>query len=68
MTAQEVRSEWRKSSYSGSGGSNCLEWCARPDGRVAVRDSTCPEKGTLLFTAAAWSAFVIAVKGGEFRW
>ena len=68
MKPHHAPHEWRKSSYSGSGGSNCLEWRCPGDGWVAVRDSTQPEDAVLHFTPAAWRAFVDAVKAGEFAW
>ena len=57
---------WRKSSYSGSTGGNCVE--AAPGfvaGVVPVRDSKDPHGPALLFTAAAFASFVSAVKSGD---
>jgi hypothetical protein len=56
---------WAKSSYSGTEGSNCLEW-QFSDGDVAVRDSKNPHIGAFTFTPGAWSAFIEAAKAGEF--
>ncbi len=45
---------WRKSSYSGSGGTgggNCVEIAVRPNGFV-VRDSKNPAGGTVVVTRA----------------
>lgn len=53
--------KWVKSSFSGNGGDNCLEWAPAhaPTTRlVPVRDSKTPEGPFLLLTPAAWSAFV----------
>ncbi len=58
---------WRKSSHSGGNGGNCVE--AAPGflpGAVPVRDSKDPEGPALLFDADAFTAFVTAVKAGEF--
>ncbi len=58
---------WRKSSHSGGDGGNCVE--AAPGflpGAVPVRDSKDPEGPALLFDADAFTAFVTAVKAGEF--
>jgi hypothetical protein len=55
---------WRKSSYSG-GGNQCVE-VAAVDGACAVRDSKNPAAGHLAFSAAAWEAFLAAVKGGSY--
>ena len=57
---------WRKSSYSGSNGGDCIE--AAPGfvhDLVPVRDSKDPQGPALLFTSAAFSAFVAAVKAGD---
>lgn len=57
---------WRKSSYSGNQGGNCVEVADLPDGGMAVRDSKDPEGSTLVFTPAEWAAFTAGVKDGEF--
>ena len=47
---------WRKSSYSGNGGSDCVEVAAAD--RVLVRDSKQNRAGPVLhFTPAAWRRF-----------
>jgi hypothetical protein len=48
---------WRKSSYSGTNGGNCVE-VAGGAGDVAVRDSKDRDGGRLAVTAAAWRAFM----------
>jgi Domain of unknown function (DUF397) len=54
---------WRKSSYSGSNGGNCIEVAAT--GRaVAVRDSKDPGGTKLAVTAATWTAFTSLLKSG----
>jgi Domain of unknown function (DUF397) len=58
-------SEWFKSSYSGQNGS-CVEARFRADGDVDLRDSKDPEGPSYTFPAAAWTAFVAAVKSGRF--
>src|SRR5579871_6028530 len=51
---------WRKSSYSGNGGGNCVEVAV--DGRVMVRDSR-DRAGTVLgFPSAVWRKFADQVK------
>lgn len=44
--------KWRKSSYSGSNGGECVELAGLP-GTVAVRDSKDPEGPVLLLSRAA---------------
>lgn len=65
ITAESLRgADWFKSSYSNDQGGNCVEG-ARLAGRVmAVRDTKAPERGSFLFPAAAWTAFLEEVKDG----
>lgn len=49
--------DWRKSSYSGANGGNCVE-VADHARVVLVRDTTDRDSGTLAFTAEAWQAFL----------
>ena len=58
---------WRKSSYSGGNGGDCVEVAQLPDGSHAVRDTKDHGHGpTLRFTAGEWAAFTAAVRTGEF--
>ena len=54
---------WRKSSYSGNSGGNCVEvgYAAH---LIAVRDSKDPEGPRLAFVREAWEAFAATVKTG----
>ena len=52
---------WRKSSYSGQSGGNCVE-VADDDSRVLVRDTKDRAGPTLRFTADAWKAFAKELK------
>jgi hypothetical protein len=52
---------WRKSSYSGNGGSNCVEVGNEPR-RVLVRDTTDRSGPVLLLSPAAWRVFADRVK------
>ncbi len=52
---------WRKASYSGNGGGNCVEVATVP-GSVAVRDTANRDGGTLAFTADAWQTFTDRLK------
>ena len=51
---------WRKSSYSGNGGGNCVEVATH--GRVLVRDSQDRAGTVLRFPPAAWRRFADQVK------
>jgi hypothetical protein len=53
---ESTRMMWRKSTYSDSGGENCVE-TASEAGVVLVRDTTNRGGGTLCFDAAAWAKF-----------
>jgi Domain of unknown function (DUF397) len=57
---------WRKSSYSGSSGGNCVEVAQFPASAIAMRDSKDPDGPRLVFTPDEWQAFVAGVKAGEF--
>jgi hypothetical protein len=52
---------WRKASYSGNGGGNCVEVAGVASG-VAVRDTQDRGGQALAFTAAAWQAFTGALR------
>jgi hypothetical protein len=56
---------WRKSSYSAGGDANCVEIGHGIPTVVPVRDSKDPHGPALLFSPAAWTAFVTAVKEGD---
>ena len=56
---------WRKSSFSGSQGGNCVE-VAGHDGMILVRDTKDHGDGRVhRFTPASWRAFVAAVRNRE---
>ena len=58
---------WRKSSYSGNDGGDCIEAALGfLPGAVPVRDSKDPQGPALIFDTDAFTAFVTAVKAGEF--
>jgi hypothetical protein len=57
-----TRADWRKSSYSGTNGGNCVEIARNLPGVVAVRDSKDPGGPALAFTPADWEAFTAALK------
>ena len=61
-----IDQRWRKSSYSGNGGGNCVEVASMAGGGFAVRDSKDPDGPRLMFTAAEWAAFTAGVRDGEF--
>lgn len=57
---------WRKSSYSGNGGGNCVEVGQHGDGTVLVRDTKNNGSGPVhRYTRAGWHAFLARVRNGE---
>ncbi|MFJ8623426.1 DUF397 domain-containing protein [Kitasatospora sp. NPDC093550] len=57
---------WRKSSYSGGTGGQCIEVADGFDAITPVRDSKDPSGPALVFSSTAWQSFVTAVRTGEF--
>jgi hypothetical protein len=58
--------EWRKSSYSGSNGGNCVEVATNLPGVIAVRDSKNPAGPNLAVSPAVWRSLLNAVRTGQF--
>jgi hypothetical protein len=57
---------WRKSTFSGSNGGNCVEVAYR-DGYLLVRDTKDHGHGPILrYTPVEWRAFVAGIRSGEF--
>ncbi|MCW7554825.1 DUF397 domain-containing protein [Endozoicomonas gorgoniicola] len=44
----------------------CVAVAISPEKEVAVRQSSDPDKVTLVFSSAEWDAFIKGVKNGEF--
>jgi hypothetical protein len=61
----QIAPRWRKSSYSGNGGSDCVEVARNLPRVVAVRDSKNPAGPALTVAAAGWRNFVGEVKAGR---
>jgi hypothetical protein len=56
---------WRKSSYSGGNGGDCVEVAVLASGRRAVRDSKDPAGPALAFSPAEWRAFTARLRAGH---
>jgi Domain of unknown function (DUF397) len=56
---------WRKSSYSGSNGGNCVEVAMLPEDSRALRDSKDPHGPNLTFSRDEWRTFTSSIKRGE---
>ncbi|MEU4202042.1 DUF397 domain-containing protein [Streptomyces sp. NPDC026294] len=68
MTTDSRPLIWRKSSYSGNGGT-CVEWApaqATTTGIVPVRDSKDPSGPALSVPSRSFVEFIAGVKGGAF--
>jgi hypothetical protein len=52
---------WRKASYSGNGGNDCVEVGQGTDA-VAVRDTKDHDGATLSVPAGAWASFTASLK------
>ena len=64
MESEGIGATWRKSTYSGSDGGNCIE-TGSASGAVYVRDTKQHGRGPVLtFPAGAWASFAETVKGG----
>ncbi|HEX3923975.1 MAG TPA: DUF397 domain-containing protein [Streptosporangiaceae bacterium] len=61
-----TKPRWRKSSYSGNGGSDCVEVASNLPGIVAVRDSKDRSGPQLAVPDQTWSQFTEAIKHGTF--
>ena len=52
---------WRKSSYSGASGNDCVE-VANSDSAVVVRDTTDRDGALLTVDVAAWGQFTASLR------
>jgi hypothetical protein len=57
---------WRKSTFSGNGGAECVEVADGLPGVLAVRDSKDPEGPMLAVQPCDWYVFTRAVKAGRY--
>lgn len=66
MDTSLSRAVWHKSSYSNGSGGDCVEVARNLPRIVAVRDSKDRSGPRLAVSQQAWSAFLQAIKHGEF--
>ncbi len=57
---QPLSTLWRKSSYSGNGGQNCVEVAG--DGAILIRDTRNRDGVTLSVPAEAWANFTASLR------
>ena len=65
MNTDLAGARWRKSSYSGGSGGNCVEVATNLPGLVTVRDSKNPGAPALLLIPAQWRAFTATLRAGH---
>jgi hypothetical protein len=53
--------DWRKSSYSGANGGNCVE-AATGNAVILIRDTADRDTTVLAFSAQAWQDFTAALR------
>jgi hypothetical protein len=58
---EDTVGRWRKSSYSGNGGSSCVE-TASTDRSVMVRDSKLDDSPVITISADGWRRFTERLK------
>jgi len=58
----QIAPTWRKASYSGNGGGDCVEVARNLPGEIAVRDSKDPHGPVLTIESAMWRDFIADVK------
>jgi hypothetical protein len=58
--------QWRRSTYTGSNGGNCVEVADNLPGVIAVRDSKDRSGPVLTFAPTQWKIFTTGVRDGEF--
>jgi len=64
MESADLERTWRKSSYSGNGGGNCVE-TASDSGVILVRDTKDHTIPALTFSADVWAGFTATVKSAD---
>jgi hypothetical protein len=62
VTREPADAQWRKSSFSGGDGSNCVEVARLSGGGRGVRDSKDHSLIPLVVTPAEWAVFLDHVK------
>jgi hypothetical protein len=58
--------DWRTSTFSGGNGESCVEVAFLPGGGTALRDTKNRTLAAHRYPAATWTAFLTAVRSGEF--
>ena len=62
----QKKQEWRKSSFSATGGQNCV-LVRFAEGMAQVRDSKVVDGPVLVFNRQEWEMFLLGAFAGEFE-
>ncbi|MEU6720410.1 DUF397 domain-containing protein [Nonomuraea sp. NPDC046802] len=57
---------WRKASYSGANGGDCIEVAPLSGDRIGIRDTERPDLAPWVVRGGVFRAFVAGAKDGEF--
>lgn len=63
---QQRAPHWRKSSFSGAQGGQCVEIADVPRAKL-IRDSKRPDGAVLRFSRSEWASFLASVRSGDVR-
>ena len=55
--------DWKRASFCGGGGNNCVEVAVRDDGSIAIRDSVYPTR-IIETSKAALATFIADLRAG----
>jgi hypothetical protein len=58
----QIEPLWLKSTYSGNGGSDCVEVARNLPSVVAVRDSKNPDGPVLVVSQDGWASFITSLR------
>jgi hypothetical protein len=61
----QIEPRWRKSSYSGNGGGDCVEVARNLPGVVVIRDSKDPHGPVLIISRNEWARFIFDLRAGD---
>jgi hypothetical protein len=66
LAAELKTAQWRKSSFSGANGGDCIEVAPLSGDRVGIRDTESPGLAPWVVRGSVFRAFVAGAKDSEF--